>query len=532
MASYAPVKAADNQYIYTLTGWKDQDENTYSPADTVVIQKDMTYTASYTQSDRTYTVTVSAGNGKFSDGTDTKTFTGKYGENTNISGSISEPTPPPGNSNHNYEFDGWSEDLPETFTQDMTITAKYRQVENEYTITFDAKSGCFEGGSDTITQTYRYGDTIVPPDPPTKAENDYFRYEFTGWSPTLTEGDTVTGNRTYTANYRSIPKGSTLPESGITVTNGEVTEDISVGSISGYTYEMVEPLDGTYASVLTIEGDGLTFSGQGEDVYVDIKGTVSLVTFEDLSISFAQVYFDGINIGEGAEELTVNIEGSCTFEVTVSSDEAQHVMRTERPVGFHGTDRSEDSLSIITSGGKAIYTSNNLTFDRLGLSIDAGGVGIVDEQFIYALSADVGQGEQAVCRFVYSDVAIASEGGGFMLGSIGIEIQNSVLSMNCDGSAGMLGGFAVSASDVTIAAGRGLWIYGEAAFSGPSKIKLTADEGAAICTAGGITVPDDYDLGGTSIQSIEDSEMGEYYTFASEVEGAFIPAQNVKINYD
>ena len=41
---------------------------------------------------------------------------------------------------------------------------------------------------------------------------------------------------------------------------------------------MVETFDGTYASVLTIEGDGLTFSGQGEDVYVDIKDTVSLVT--------------------------------------------------------------------------------------------------------------------------------------------------------------------------------------------------------------------------------------------------------------
>ena len=305
-----------------------------------------------------------------------------------------------------------------------------------------------------------------------------------------------------------------------------------MGSISGYTYEMVETFDETYASVLTIEGDGLTFCGQGEDVYVDIKDTVSFVTFENLSISFAQVYFDGINIGEGAEELTVNIEGSCTFEVTASSDEAQNVMRTERPVRFHGTDRSEDFLSIITSGGKAIYTSNNLTFDRLGLSIDAGGGGIVDEQLIYLLSADMGENKQYVCRFVYSEVYLESDGYGFMLGSIGVEIEEGILEMNCDGSAGMLGGFAVSASDVTIAAGRGLWIYGEAAFSGPSKIKLTADEGAAICTAGGITVPDDYDLGGTSIQSIEDSEMGEYYTFASEVEGAFIPAQNVKINYD
>jgi uncharacterized repeat protein (TIGR02543 family) len=530
LASYAPVKAADNQYTYTLTGWKDQDGNTYGLTDTVTVQKDMTYTAVYTPAERMYTVTVSAGNGKFSDGTNTKTFTGKYGEDTNISESISDPIPPSGNSNYHYEFDGWSEAFPKTFTQDMTITAKYRQVENEYTITFDAGSGSFAGGSTTITQTYHYGDVIVPPDDPTKAENEYFRYEFTGWFPTLTEGDTVTGNRTYTANYRSVPKGATLPESGITVTNGEVTEDISVGSISGYTYEMVETFDGTTVPVLTITGDGLTFSGTGSDVYVNIDGATNSVTFDNLNISFSKKYFDSINIGESGSPLTVNIVGNCAFEITLSSDEAQNVMRIERPTRFAGTDKTEDSLRIGTSGGKAIYASNSLTFDTLDLAIDAAGGEGIDMGSIYALSADVGEGEQSVCRFVYSDVAIASDGGGFMLGSIGIEIQNSVLGMNCDGPAGILGGFAVDASNVTIAAGQGLWIDGDAAFSGASQIKLTADGGAAISAASGITVPDDYDLGGASIRLLTDSSTGDYYTFAIETEGVWIPAANVEIH--
>ncbi|MCR4431844.1 MAG: InlB B-repeat-containing protein, partial [Tepidanaerobacteraceae bacterium] len=530
LASYAPVKAADNQYTYTLTGWKDQDGNTYGLTDTVTVQKDMTYTAVYTPAERMYTVTVSAGNGKFSDGTNTKTFTGKYGEDTNISESISDPIPPSGNSNYHYEFDGWSEAFPKTFTQDMTITAKYRQVENEYTITFDAGSGSFAGGSTTITQTYHYGDVIVPPDDPTKAENEYFRYEFTGWFPTLTEGDTVTGNRTYTANYRSVPKGATLPESGITVTNGEVTEDISVGSISGYTYEMVETFDGTTVPVLTITGDGLTFSGTGSNVYVNIDGATNSVTFDNLNISFSKKYFDSINIGESGSPLTVNIVGNCAFEITLSSDEAQNVMRIERPTRFAGTDKTEDSLRIGTSGGKAIYASNSLTFDTLDLAIDAAGGEGIDMGSIYALSADVGEGEQSVCRFVYSDVAIASDGGGFMLGSIGIEIQNSVLGMNCDGPAGILGGFAVDASNVTIAAGQGLWIDGDAAFSGASQIKLTADGGAAISAASGITVPDDYDLGGASIRLLTDSSTGDYYTFAIETEGVWIPAANVEIH--
>ena len=123
----------------------------------------MTYAAFYTPSDRTYTVTVSAGNGEFSDGTDMKTFVGKYGEETNISESIGSPIPPLGNASYRYEFDGWSEDLPETFTNDMSIVAKYRQISNEYTIIFDAGTGFFEGGLTTVTQTYHYGEVIVPP---------------------------------------------------------------------------------------------------------------------------------------------------------------------------------------------------------------------------------------------------------------------------------------------------------------------------------------------------------------------------------
>jgi hypothetical protein len=527
LASFTPAKAADAQYTYTLTGWKDQDGNTCGPTDTVTIQKDMTYTAVYTPAERMYTVMVIAGSGEFPDGEQVKTFTGAYGQPTNIS--VDDPVPPSGYAGYHYEFDGWSEALPDTFTQDMVITAKYRQVENEYTITFDAGSGFFAGGLTTITQNYHYGDAIVPPDDPAIAENEYFRYEFTGWFPVLIEGDTVTGNRTYTANYRSIPKDATLPESGITVTNGEVTEDISVGSISGYTYEMVEMFDGAIAPVLTITGDGLTFSGTGSDVYVNINESASSVTFDNLNISVSKDYFDSINIGESGSPLTVNIVGNCAFENTLSSSGAQNVMRIERPTRFAGTDKTEDSLHIVTSGGKAIFASNSLTFDTLGLAIDAAEGEDIDMDLIYALSADVGEGEEYVCRFVNSDVAIASDGGGLMLGSIVTEIQNSVLIMNCDGTAGILDGFAVDASNVTIAAGQGLWIFGDVTFSGASHINLTAGEGAAISATGGITVPDNYDLGSASIRRLTDSTIGDFCTFAIETEGVWIPAANVEM---
>jgi len=118
------------------------------------------------------------------------------------------------------------------------------------------------------------------------------------------------------------------------------------------------------------------------------------------------------------------------------------------------------------------------------------------------------------------------------LGSIGVEIEDGILVMDCERSAGFLGNLALGSSDVAISAGSGLWVEGEAVFSGDSRSSFTSQSGAAICARTGITVPAGYDLGGTSIQSIEDPELGVYYTFASEVEGGFIPAQNVKINYD
>jgi hypothetical protein len=116
-----------------------------------------------------------------------------------------------------------------------------------------------------------------------------------------------------------------------------------------------------------------------------------------------------------------------------------------------------------------------------------------------------------------------------MLPNFDVNIQSSTFNMNCAVSAASLLGLTVEDSNVTIAAGRGLWIAEDTAFSGASQIKLTAYEGAAIMAASGITVPDDYDLDGTSIQKLNDNELGDYYTFAVEAEGVWIPAANVEI---
>jgi hypothetical protein len=341
-----------------------------------------------------------------------------------------------------------SEDLPSEFTQNLTVTAKYRQVYYKYCITFVAGSGSFEDGSITVTKPYRYGDEIVPPANPAKAESEYFRYEFTGWSPALNAGDTVTGDRTYTANYRSIPKGATLPEAGITVTDGEVTEDISVGSISGYTYEMVDYYGDTLP-VLTIKGDGLAFSGANNNIYVRIDGTASSVTFSNLSVA-SEGKAEGVYIQESDAPLTVNIEGHCAFSVE-STESAPEALRAERPVIFRGTDKTADSLTVSSNAGRAFNVFDNLAFDSIKLGLSAKSC---------AFTADAGSGDEYACSFNKSDVDIIvsdADGDGFeFAGGFDVEIINSIFSMDCADLAGCIGDLSVEASDVTIKAGSGL----------------------------------------------------------------------------
>ena len=406
----------------------------------------MTYTAVYTRTDRIYTITIDAGIGEFPGGDGWKkliTLTGKYGEDTGVSESVYGLVPPADDAVYHYEFTGWSfnnetlNELPEVFAQDMYITAVYDRVFREYTITFDAGSGTFGDGVTTIiTQTYHYEDEIDPPANPVKAETEYFEYEFTGWSPPLNSGDTVTWNRTYTATYEAISKEVTLPPSGITVTYGDVTEDICVGSISGYNYEMAEsPIDETPVPVLTITGNGLTFSGESNEVYIYIADTVNSVTFNNLSLSGSYDKWDApLYVLEGENQLTINIDGECVF---ISTANNWHTLRINgRSVEFVGIDENA-SLRIHAVGANAVFAYDcDIAFDSLNLSINVEIPEGYEGDYASAIDIDYDGSTQRVCSFVYSDVTINSGESGFYGVGFAVEINNSTFVMDCTGQAG------------------------------------------------------------------------------------------------
>ena len=169
-----PARADTEAYTYTFSGW--------SPAVTAVTG-DVTYTATYTVTPRTYTVTF-----KNEDGTVLSTQQVAYG---------SKPTAPANPTKtstaaYTYTFNGWSPAVT-TVTGDATYTATYTTQVRNYTITFKDSDGTV-----LSTQQVGYGAVPTAPADPTKASTAQYHFTFNGWSPAVVA---VTGDATYTAGY-------------------------------------------------------------------------------------------------------------------------------------------------------------------------------------------------------------------------------------------------------------------------------------------------------------------------------------------
>lgn len=99
-------------------------------------------------------------------------------------------------SEFTYAFDHWSPAVEEV-TQAMTYTAVYREVQREYTVTFQD-----ENGDEIETNTYHYGETPACSATPVKESDNANDYTF-AWYPQI---QTVMGNAEYKATFTPVPK--------------------------------------------------------------------------------------------------------------------------------------------------------------------------------------------------------------------------------------------------------------------------------------------------------------------------------------
>ena len=201
-----PVKDENEQYTYTFTGWTDSSNTFYSKDSALpAASKDETYTATYSETLRSYTITWKDG-----DDNTLKSESVAYGTTPSYTGDTPTKTE---DDAYTYEFNNtWSPSVA-SVTGNATYTAQFTSVPKSaptptYTVTW-------KNGETTLkTDTVEEGNApAYTGDVPEKAEDENNTYTFSGWTDgTTTYGATdalpaVTGDITYTATYTATFKG-------------------------------------------------------------------------------------------------------------------------------------------------------------------------------------------------------------------------------------------------------------------------------------------------------------------------------------
>ncbi|MBE0524359.1 MAG: InlB B-repeat-containing protein [Methanosarcinales archaeon] len=443
--TFEPVYTDDR--VYTFTSW--------GPVEIDIIDRvgvTVEYTAIWSYEIRNYTITFDGGEGYYKS-TGQKTYTINdfiYGTTASLFGEDSFVRDE--DDYNTYVFTGWRDQLgvihlpgaTYTVTGDMTYTAVYGVLtEKTYTVTFDANGGVFPENPDidfpegesiiTITCSYGYVITGIPE--PTKAADSIYTYTFIGWEPDIVP---VTGNAAYTAKY-SRQYEVELP-TGLKISDGTTTEDINMGTISGYTYTMEMNYYNVYVPTLTITGNGLTVSGipdiSGESwnlpdvVRIFITKEVTDVCFKGLTLWTDNDHLIYIEGEDGSEAITVTFSDKSSFYNYGAYDSGGYrysfaPIESERDIVLISSD-TEATLSLSTEagasalicGGDATIRNLNLTINMRITQID----GISDNWGRFPAAFHNGKYEMSNWSFIDSVVTVDTDGRGFGssgFGSIG-----------------------------------------------------------------------------------------------------------------
>ncbi len=170
-----PIKASDAQYDYTFKGWEPALSD---------VTGDQTYTASFNQTLRKYTVSWNNADGSTLE-TDNNV---PYGTTPTYNGDTPSQN---ATVSENYTFAGWTPAVG-PITGDTVYTATYTATPIEYTITW-------LNDNESLIDTTQVAYGVVPTHADaSKAATVSKNYTFAGWSPAVVA---VTGDATYKATY-------------------------------------------------------------------------------------------------------------------------------------------------------------------------------------------------------------------------------------------------------------------------------------------------------------------------------------------
>ena len=269
-----PAKTGNAQYSYTFTGWDK---------DITAVTGDITYTAQFTETTNSYTVIWLN-----YDGTELeKDENVEYGTMPEYNGTTPAKT---GNAQYSYTFSGWDKGIS-SVAGDVTYTAQFTETTNSYTVIWLN----YDGTEIEKDENVEYG--TMPEyngTTPTKADEEFYTYTFSGWNKEIT---TVTGNVTYTAQFKETPKYT----GSVTVCDGtNIAYNIPYSSNWNYS---ISGSDQIYPSTMLAGLTGknlysMTFYSS-DDVETDVKGMqvyLAEVDFSALPDKYAKAENGVINL--------------------------------------------------------------------------------------------------------------------------------------------------------------------------------------------------------------------------------------------
>ena len=222
-----PMKEGNQQYSYSFMGWDE---------DIVPVTGDAVYKAVFMQNINKFTVTFRDADGV----TELQSQNYEYGQVPVYEGVTPTKT---GDAQYSYVFDGWDKEIT-AVTEYTVYTAQYKEVVNEYLVTFYDEdgttvlwSGKFEYGATAV-----YGGTT----PATTGDAQY-SHVFKGWDREL---GVVTGEASYTAQYEDVLNMYRITfydEDGETVLDSREWEYGSTPAYMGTTPVKAEDENNTYS---------------------------------------------------------------------------------------------------------------------------------------------------------------------------------------------------------------------------------------------------------------------------------------------